>query len=166
MKTSELFLKVLTRAVLLALFALNVFLVPAIHGSLPIPAPGMFVFLQEVAGAQEPVAGLDAVVIPILPEFFAMCAVTVLWARLAKGTFFGGGWIAYLLACVAGTASRVLVPLVGGQRWLPYADLWLIPALVLTSFALLAWAVRVERRFVTSRKPTSPAMAGPRAAQR
>jgi hypothetical protein len=149
MSRSDLYMKVVARTVILASLALNIYLVPGVHGSLPLPAPGLLVFLQELS-LQERRASLDNPAIPILPELAAIAGVTLLWAKLAKGEFLRGAWIAYLLASVAGTSSRMLVPTIASQRWLPFADLWLVPSLVIVSIGLLLLAARAEAQYAAS----------------
>jgi hypothetical protein len=140
------------RFAFLGAFALNVFLVPGVHGFLPMPAPNIVVFPQEVSLSRESTQirrypdSSDAVDIAILPELLASALATLLWACLASPKFWRRGWIAFLLASGAGIGSRIAVPLMTNSWWLPFSTSTFRLLLVVAMAALLVVAAMQEKR--------------------
>lgn len=146
--------RVLLRFAFLAACALNAFLVPGVHGMLPMPAPNIAVYPQEVSLSRElgriyryPDSSDSASAqLPIIPELVASALATLLWARLASPKFWRRGWIAYLLASVAGVLSRVLVPLLADIWWLPFSVSTFGILLAIAAIAILLAAAKQEKR--------------------
>jgi hypothetical protein len=144
--------QVLLRFAFLGTCALNVFLVPGVHGFLPMPAPNIVVFPQEVSLSREwgqirryPDSA-EAAEIAILPELLASALATLLWARLASPKFWRRGWIAFLLASGAGIGSRIVVPLTASIWWLPFSTSTFRLLLGIAVAALLVAAAMQEKR--------------------
>ena len=126
------------------------------------PAPNIVAFPQELSLSREwgevrRYPDSDWAEIPILPELLAGALATLLWARLASPKFWRRGWIAFLLASVAGVVFRFAAPFTASIWWLPISTSTFQLLLGVVAAVLLIAGVKQEKKRSAVRTASRPA---------
>jgi len=123
--------------VLLVFFlgSLQLFLLPAHEGAIPIVVPGMIAYPQQVALFEKAVKPRrpegpprdSRPVVPVAPEFLACCVATIIQVEaVLRGRSALFAWLAgFFVASAAGTAVRWLSLSAGLPWWFPFEGLGL-----------------------------------------